>query len=67
MAEIERRLMTRAEVAQLLALPEKTLVNWRYQGFGPPSFRVGKAVRYRRDEVERWLDEQAASTGGSAA
>lgn len=69
MAEIERRLMTRAEVAQLLGISENTLRQWRYRGIdGPRSFRAGGAVRYRREEVLRWLAEQeAAGTGGTAA
>lgn len=57
---MERRLMTRAEVAQLLGVEEKTLANWRTRRFGPPGFRVGKAVRYRPEEVDRWLAEQEA-------
>lgn len=61
MPGIQRRLMTRAEVAQELGVEEKTLRNWRSRGYGPPGFRVGKAVRYRRDEVDRWLAEQEAA------
>lgn len=67
MAEIERRLMTRAEVAHLLGVEEKTLANWRSRSYGPRGFRVGKAVRYRADEVDRWLAAQEANTGGTAA
>lgn len=57
----ERRLMTRADVAQLLGVEEKTLANWRTRAFGPQGFRVGKAVRYRPEEVDRWLGEQEAA------
>lgn len=34
-----------------------TLRSWRYRnrGEGPQSFTVGRRVKYRREEVERWL------------
>jgi len=68
MPEVEQRLMTRAEVAQLLQIPEKTLRNWRARGIdGPRGFKVGKAVRYRREEVERWLAQQEACEPRGAA
>lgn len=64
----ERRLMSRADVAYELGIAEKTLANWRTRGFGPRGFRVGKAVRYLRGEVDRWLAEQQAeaTVGGEA-
>jgi len=68
MPEVERRLMTRAEVAQLLRIPEQTLRNWRARGIdGPRGFKVGKAVRYRREEVDRWVAQQEASEPRGAA
>jgi predicted DNA-binding transcriptional regulator AlpA len=67
MQEVQRRLLTRAEVAQLLGVEEKTLANWRTRGFGPQGFRVGKAVRYRDEEVGRWLAAQEAAEAGDGA
>jgi predicted DNA-binding transcriptional regulator AlpA len=46
------------EVAAHLGVPEKTLAEWRYKGTGPRYFRVGKHVRYRWLDVEKWLDLQ---------
>jgi len=67
MAEQQRRLMTRAEVAELLGVPEKTLRNWSSQRRGPHSFHVGKTVRYRAQEVDRWLAAQEAAAPRGAA
>lgn len=53
-------LLTPKEVANYLAVPVLTLQTWRAARKGPPSYRVGKHVRYRREEVEAWLEEQAA-------
>jgi len=51
------KLMTIQDLADLLAVPASTIYGWRYRGFGPPSVRVGGHVRYRRETVESWLDE----------
>lgn len=37
-----------------------TLYGWRHRGVGPPSVRPGRRVIYRRADVERWLEEEAA-------
>ena len=51
-------LMTIDEVASELKISRKTLLNWRATGTGPRGFRVGKAIRYRRENVAHWLAEQ---------
>ncbi len=50
------RLLTIDEVADYLSIPVGTLYQWRYKGTGPRGLRVGRHVRYRRSEVEAWLD-----------
>jgi hypothetical protein len=35
-----------------------TIRTWRVRGQGPGYRRVNRAVRYRRDDVLRWLDSQ---------
>lgn len=44
-----------AEVAGEYRIPPETLYWHRHAGTGPPSYRAGKRVRYRRSEVEAWL------------
>jgi len=51
-------IMTAAEVAAYLRVPLKSLYTWRYTHDGPPSARVGKYLRYRRSDVDEWLDAQ---------
>lgn len=51
-------LATRAEVADYLQVPVKTLARWAYIGEGPVYRRTGRHVRYRWVDVERWLDQQ---------
>lgn len=51
-------LLTAAELATYLAVPLKTLYAWRYQRKGPPGFRVGRHLRYRRTDVQQWIKGQ---------
>lgn len=44
--------------ADYLKVPPGTLRQWRYHRTGPPYFKVGRHVRYTREEVDRWLREQ---------
>lgn len=53
------RLMSLAEVADHLGVPIKTLYTWRSRGQGPPGYRIGRHVRYRRADVEAWLERHA--------
>jgi excisionase family DNA binding protein len=49
-------LMTIDEVAAWLGKPKNTLYAWHSRDKGPRAIRVGNTLRYRRSEVERWLD-----------
>ena len=51
-------LLTIAEAAALLRAPVATLRYWRHLGTGPRSFRLGRRVLYRRDDLRTWIDSQ---------
>jgi hypothetical protein len=53
-----------ARVAAHIGMAPITLRKWRLNGIGPAWIRCGRAVRYRREDVERWL---AARTVTSTA
>ncbi|WP_435120727.1 helix-turn-helix transcriptional regulator [Micromonospora tulbaghiae] len=54
-----RPLATINEVAEHLGVPVQTLYAWRNKGTGPRGSKVGRHVRYRWEDVEKWLDQQA--------
>lgn len=49
------QLITAQDLALYLEIPVVTLYGWRYRGEGPPAFRVGKHLRYRKADVEEWI------------
>jgi excisionase family DNA binding protein len=61
------KLMTLTAVADYLGVPAATVYAWNSRGLGPTRYRVGKYVRYRRTDVDTWVDRQAAQTYGRAA
>jgi excisionase family DNA binding protein len=44
-------------LAEYLSVPVATCRKWRHNHEGPPGFRVGRHVRYRRRDVEAWIEE----------
>lgn len=63
----ENELLAITEAADLLRAPVATLRYWRNTQYGPRSFRVGRGVRYWRDEVLEWLHQQSGHDGPHAA
>lgn len=51
------------DLAAWLGVGVSTLRQWRHRRVGPPFVHLGRCVRYRRVEVERWLAERAAVEG----
>ena len=56
----EPELLTIAEAADLLRSPVATLRYWRHLGTGPRSFRLGRRVLYRTDDLHAWIAQQHA-------
>jgi DNA-binding transcriptional MerR regulator len=50
-----QQLLTLAEAADLLRTPVATLRYWRHRGIGPDSFRLGRRVVYRLEDLDRWV------------
>jgi hypothetical protein len=57
-ASQEPELLTITEAAELLRAPVATLRYWRHLGSGPRSFRLGRRVLYRVDDLRAWIDAQ---------
>lgn len=53
-------------LAAELGVPEATLAQWRYRSVGPAYVKVGRHVRYRRADIDAWLDSQSVATRAGA-
>jgi excisionase family DNA binding protein len=51
-------LISAQELAEYLDVPVATLYAWRYRRQGPPGLRVGKHLRYRRIDVNEWIEQR---------
>ena len=49
-------ILTTSELAEYLGVQTQAIYDLRNDGRGPAGFRVGREIRYRISDVERWLD-----------
>lgn len=56
-----RKLATAQEIADYCSVPLGTVYQWASRGGGPRMIKVGRHLRARWSEIERWLDEKTIS------
>ena len=57
-------LLSEREAAESLCLAPNTLQVWRSTGrYGLPFIKIGSKVRYRREDLQRWLEDRTRSSG----
>lgn len=62
-----RELLDEAEAARFLTVSPGTLSVWRSTGrYSIPFVKVGRRVRYRRTDLEAWLDQRTRANGATA-
>ncbi len=52
------QLLNTAQVAEWLNVAESTIRKWVHYGF-IPHYKIGSAVRFTKDDLEKWLQERA--------
>ena len=58
-SRMDSNIMTIREVAEYLKLKEKTA--YRHAAGGKiPGFKIGGAWRFRRSEIDKWIERQSA-------
>jgi len=57
-------LLTPAQAADVLGIPEGTLAQWRSQRRGPAFIKLeGRLVRYRSTDLEKYISARVVETG----
>lgn len=59
--------LTTSEVAEILQVEPETVSDWRARGEGPPHYRVGRAIRYKRADLDAWLASNRVEPKGEAS
>lgn len=65
--EQQDRLLTVPELADYLVVSAATIYQWRYLGKGPPGFRIGRHVRFRRSDVDEWIEGRVETSKSTTA
>ena len=59
---LNEEMLDSKQLAELLNLSEITIARLRLTGRGPRFCKIGRAVRYRRSDVEKWLEQSQRSS-----
>jgi excisionase family DNA binding protein len=60
------KLMPTAEAADYLKMARSTLAKARLHGTGPRFIKIGRAVRYRRADLDAWINARYADSTADA-
>jgi len=52
-------LISPKELASELQVPISTVYRWNSERTGPTPYRIGKHIRFRRDDVDAWIATKA--------
>jgi len=68
MKSVQDSLLTRPQAAELLGVKVQTLAAWAVDGrYGLPFVKVGRSVRYRRSEIEAFIERRTVGSAVQAA
>lgn len=65
-AQDSAKLMTLQDLAEYLQIAERTAYQWTQQG-KIPGFKLGSVWRFRRTEIDLWIEERKNDTPRSRA
>jgi len=57
------QLLTQSQVAAWINMSPAWFEQNRFKGVGIPYVKIGRSVRYRVSDVQRWIDEHVIGTG----
>ena len=57
----EQTFLTIDEVAAFIRTTKPTLYDWSYNHEGPPVYKIGRKLLYKRDEVMAWVESKRRS------
>ncbi|AKS22509.1 hypothetical protein ABH19_00140 [Leptospirillum sp. Group II 'CF-1'] len=64
---MDNKLLSNSEAAEFLGMSPDTLPRWRWAGIGPAYLKVGRSIKYRREDLEAFLNESRVNPRNGAA
>lgn len=61
---ISEPLLNEQTTAEFLGVTLASLRKWRWEKRGPAFIKLGRLIRYRKADLEAWLDRQTVRTEG---
>lgn len=54
-------LLTVEQLAEMFAVPVRTVYEWNQAGTGPKRIKIGKRTYYRKTDIQAWIDSKAGA------
>jgi excisionase family DNA binding protein len=61
MQTIENNVLSLEQTSQYLGVSQAALRAWKRQGKGPAFFRAGKLLKFRRSDLDGWMEARLVS------
>lgn len=58
-AVVAEEWLSSQELADELKVPVSTVHAWRYRHRAPRAYTIGRYLRFKRSDVDRWLEQRA--------
>lgn len=66
MTQIAPEFLSPEQFADLIGVPLRTVYHWMAEGSAPPSVKLGRHRRFRRGDIEAWIDERQSDDSATA-
>lgn len=63
---MDNKLLSNSEAAEFLGMSPDTLARWRWAGIGPAYLKIGRSIKYRRADLEAFLNESRVNPRNGA-
>jgi len=57
------RLLNQKQVAEMIGMSQAWLEQCRFRKIGIPWVKIGRSCRYRKSDVEKWIESHLIATG----
>jgi predicted DNA-binding transcriptional regulator AlpA len=63
MTDLENNALSLEKASQYIGVSQAALRTWKRDGTGPVFFRAGKLLRFRKCDLDRWIESRLVNPG----